>query len=41
LKLKKEMSKLRISGPFDTSPVQNVAWFPLGLVPKKEPDSSV
>jgi hypothetical protein len=37
LKLKKEMSKLRISGPFDTSPVQNFAWFPLGLVPKKEP----
>jgi len=32
LKLKKEMSKLRISGPFDASP----AWFPLGLVPKKE-----
>lgn len=37
LKLKKEMSKLRISGPFDTPPFQNFVCSPLGLVPKKEP----
>jgi hypothetical protein len=36
LKLKKEMSKLRISGPFYTPPFQNFVCSPLGLVPKKE-----
>jgi hypothetical protein len=36
LKLKKEMSKLRISGPFYTPPFQNFVCSPLGLVPNKE-----